>query len=417
MTVSSTSTKQATGSARIVELTAEDFMVRPPAADATGPLPEMATPPAPAPAAAQEAAPAAPPPPTAETTAPASTEAVSENTAQAPAAAQEAAPPATPPPPPPAPSNGKYLTYLDFPRKSDRVIIVGFAGSRDHVPFDDKGAEVWGLNELWQPGIWPEAMRATLRWDRWFEIHDVLEREPPSPRTDQHLPWLRACGIPIYMQRRAEPIPWSVELPIDELLERFHVGDTRSGMEPRKRRNSYFTNQVSFMIALAIFMEYREIWVYGVDMAQQTEYAHQRPSCEYYLGWAAGAGIKLRIPNDSDLLKATHLYGYESDNAMLDKMLRRQKELQGRLQYLRGQCNQRLADIHKHKGACEYLIYLEQKKLLIDPQAIAAIKPDWEATKARLQQFEAEFAAVEIELHQIEGGLQDCNYMIAAWGG
>ena len=46
--------------------------------------------------------------------------------------------------------------------------------------------------------------------------------------------------------------------------------------------------------------------MYGVDMAQDTllaaEYSEQRPSCEYFIGLAEGAGIRVDIPGGSDLL-------------------------------------------------------------------------------------------------------------------
>jgi hypothetical protein len=67
------------------------------------------------------------------------------------------------------------------------------------------------------------------------------------------------------------------------------------------------------MIAMAVMEGYEEIGVYGVDMAQNTEYDHQRPSCEYFLGFARGRGIKVTLPKTSDLLQCRWLYGFEDD--------------------------------------------------------------------------------------------------------
>jgi hypothetical protein len=75
----------------------------------------------------------------------------------------------------------------------------------------------------------------------------------------------------------------------------------------------YFTNSISFMLALAIDEGYHTIQVYGVDMAQESEYNFQRPSCEYFLGIAKGRGIEIFLPKTSDLLKVRWMYGYEDE--------------------------------------------------------------------------------------------------------
>ena len=77
----------------------------------------------------------------------------------------------------------------------------------------------------------------------------------------------------------------------------------------------YQTSSISWMIGLAIAESFRnveggfrEIHVYGVDMAQDTEWSEQRPACEYLLGMAHGMGIKTSVPQTSDLLKAIGQY-------------------------------------------------------------------------------------------------------------
>jgi hypothetical protein len=49
-------------------------------------------------------------------------------------------------------------------------------------------------------------------------------------------------------------------------------------------------------------------------MAANSEYAFQRASCQFFLGYAAGAGIELNVPSGCQLLKAVCDYGFESDN-------------------------------------------------------------------------------------------------------
>jgi hypothetical protein len=78
-------------------------------------------------------------------------------------------------------------------------------------------------------------------------------------------------------------------------------------------------------------MRPEHLGMYGVDMAQDhllaAEYSEQRPSCEYFLGIAEGLGIELFIPNGSDLLASSHLYGYEDSGRVIEKMGSRFVEL------------------------------------------------------------------------------------------
>jgi len=118
------------------------------------------------------------------------------------------------------------------------------------------------------------------------------------------------------MQEKNQDIPMSVEFPKDLIIKKF---------------GKYFTNSISWMIALAILEGFKTIYIYGVDMAQDDEFAFQRPSCEYFIGWAKGAGINVVIPAKSDLLKAAWLYPYEDDSAFKLKCDTRRQELQQRI--------------------------------------------------------------------------------------
>jgi hypothetical protein len=208
---------------------------------------------------------------------------------------------------------------IEIKKTKDKVCIVGFAPTWNKTPFTDDSFEVWGLNELYSyfqqvPGSHAE---------RWFEIHSP---NSPSKNTPQHQAWLKKATIPVYMQKHFDNIPASVAYPKEEVFKFFE--------EKGYMGAKYFTNSISYMIALAIYEGYKEIHIYGVDMAQDSEYAFQRPSCEYFIGIAEGMGIKVYIPCESDLVKAGILYGYESDNTMRLKIKGRIKELQKNRQTL-----------------------------------------------------------------------------------
>ena len=74
------------------------------------------------------------------------------------------------------------------------------------------------------------------------------------------------------MVDKFEDIPMSEKYPLDDIIESL--------------KTDYFTNSISYMIAYAVYLGYESISVYGVDMAQEAEYAKERPSVEYFIGYA-----------------------------------------------------------------------------------------------------------------------------------
>ena len=181
-----------------------------------------------------------------------------------------------------------------YKTKVKKVAIVGTAMTFKNAPYGDPSWELWGLNDHWN-----NMPRAT----RWFEANyeaacvAPVSHKPSIKRID----WLRKAPIPVYMEQHYDDVPMSVRYPFEE------INDWISEIDPSGR--DYFTNSVSFMIALAIYEGFDVIHLYGVDMAVGSEYEQQRPSCEFWLGVAKGLGIKLYIPDQSDLLKTLAVYG------------------------------------------------------------------------------------------------------------
>ena len=62
-------------------------------------------------------------------------------------------------------------------------------------------------------------------------------------------------------------------------------------------------------------------------MGQDTEYATQRPSCEFFLGICVGYGIPVQIDPVSDLLKTDFLYGYDEAARGLRRQELEEREL------------------------------------------------------------------------------------------
>ena len=197
-------------------------------------------------------------------------------------------------------------------KKRTKVAIVGFTGTREQAPYDDPEFEIWTVNNLY---------RFVPRQDRIFELHtreQIAADLTHGVDGKTYVEEMAAMKIPVYMQERYPDIPSSVKYPLDKMIEEFGIPRSNVNHKP----DAYFTNSISFMIALAIYEGFKEIHVYGVDLAIGVEYIEQRPSCEYYLGIAKGRGIKLFLPIESDLLKTRFIYGYDEvrKDAWMKKM-------------------------------------------------------------------------------------------------
>ncbi len=241
-----------------------------------------------------------------------------------------------------------------LPLRKPNVAVVGFAeGHLGEAPFGNPAWELWGINRLHT-----NQTAAEHSWDRWFNIHDLEKFHGNDP---EHLEFLKQFPGPVYLRAQDVgkfEIPNAVPFPADRLVKEF---------------GGYFNNTISWLMALAISLEPKELGVFGVDMAQddllQAEYSRQRPSCEFFLGVASGRGITVQLPKGSDLLKATHLYGFEDPDVFTQKSLNRLQEL-------------------------------GQRK---------------EKVKADLAQADAQRGNMVAAINQLDGAMQDVQYFLHNW--
>ncbi len=209
------------------------------------------------------------------------------------------------------------------PRK--KVAIVGYAEtSRMLAPFDDPEWSIWIMNQLY---------RHVPRADRHFDIHHNWD-EHVVEGTD-HVGWLTAAQIPIYMVNRLPQFSNSVTLPIDRLI-------ALNGKD-------YFSSSIAYMIALAIADGFTHIHIYGVDLIVGDEWDYQKPNAEFWIGVASGRGIFVGIPPQSALTKQTWRYGYQSQPESLIKMT----EIQERRAYLQNLRQQKMVELANVDGALQ----------------------------------------------------------------
>ena len=212
-----------------------------------------------------------------------------------------------------------------------KIAIVGKAGSSlGLAPYGDENWQIWTLSDL-------VLAHQAPRYEVQFELHDAaLVQQRPL-----YWEWLARCepAKPIYMRQAHPDIKASVDYPINEIVSEF---------------GGYFTNTVSYMIALAIAMKPETIGVWGVDMACSAEYRAQRPSCEYFLGIAKGMGIEIIVPPQADLLKTCGLYAFDDKvSDLAAKCKARADELKARIQEASQRRDQAACDAAYLQGALE----------------------------------------------------------------
>lgn len=229
-----------------------------------------------------------------------------------------------------------------------KVAIVGFTPTRTQAPFADRDFEIWALNALYK---YPDVPRAS----RWFDLH-ALDIIPPD-----RLAAYAGMPCPVFLQDKTPKVPNSVKFPAEKLRSRF---------------GGYWTNSISWMVGLALLEGFTEIHIYGVDMAQDTEYRHQRNNLEYFLGMARGMGVTVYVPPTSDLLMATHEYGYGSDGGLRRKLKERREELAKRVQGLEQQTGKMQQEKLVLDGALQNLTWMINSLTVADVDSMEPLHPE-----------------------------------------
>lgn len=246
------------------------------------------------------------------------------------------------------------------PGKRPHVAILGFTDHRNLAPFNDPSFEIWGLNELYR-------YMPVEKFTRWFEIHDRAYFEKNDP---DHLKALATLPVPVYMHTAHADIPPAVALPKAEI-------EAKCG--------TYMTSSIAWMLGLAILEGFKVIHVYGVDMAQDTEYKEQRPCCEYLIGLARGMGIEVYVPPTSDLMKAVGQYGFGGEGSQF-----------------RAKIDERVEWLHR-----------ERNNLL---QRTVQLDKEFEAKQGGLvAEYNAKKNEWQSSARQLEGAIDDCIYWRRSW--
>jgi len=177
------------------------------------------------------------------------------------------------------------------PGHERKIALIGSAPpTQAYAPWEDPSWEIWSHASCYA---------TCRRVDRWFELHPESKWRQKKTYHPDWPAWLAQQTVPVYMQAKHKSIPASVRYPKERILAEF----------PR-----YLTSQAAWMIALALAEGVTHLGFYGIHYALSSEYAAQRPGCEFWMGVALGRGVQLVVPDGAPLLREPPaLYGFEEE--------------------------------------------------------------------------------------------------------
>lgn len=217
-----------------------------------------------------------------------------------------------------------------------KVYFLGVAASQleklqieEKIPAD---AEIWVVNEGHRAlGDRKPSRVFQLHVRNWRELERRYLNNGPLPdncdpdcfgRNNEHVDYLRTCGVPVYGQQVWDDIPTSVCYPFERVREAVGIS-----LPPDGRKRLWATSSFGYMAALLLMehysgvptTDYRRPWdptkevaeliLIGIELPLGTnrERLWEWPNFAYYLGLATGLGITITLPSyGTALLSAPH---------------------------------------------------------------------------------------------------------------
>lgn len=177
-----------------------------------------------------------------------------------------------------------------------KVIISAFGPSLSALRqfHDDPTWEIWGLNNGYRNPAYYDAERR-MRVDLWFDLHEM------HAQPDDDMRWLMSCPMPVYIPELDSRIPNGVRFPVERCEQLINLP------------GPFWACSFSYMIALAIVEGFSEIALLGLEWYSPREWLFERPNVSFWAGFAAGRGVTLHLPTDTEFVWHPHRYGLEYD--------------------------------------------------------------------------------------------------------
>lgn len=199
------------------------------------------------------------------------------------------------------------------------VAIIGSHPSKDRFDWSRTDCDIWVFNEAAGQKLGGKLIYP--RVDVCFQLHSPSIWRNTKNRTDpEHYRWLRKNKkVVVYMQDEYKDVPMSKKYPLEEILNTINV-------EVNGNKFKYLSSSPEYALALAVYLKYERIEVYGIELETNSEYQHQRTGFAFWSGFIAGNGIELKLFNK---VLVCPLYGYEGDVVLSSKQIKdRIKDLQ-----------------------------------------------------------------------------------------
>lgn len=189
------------------------------------------------------------------------------------------------------------------------VAIVGsHPNSRHLAPYDDPKIPIWVFNA-------GAIMDWCKRADAVFEIHPAGEYTNPLAEKSEYWEMFlqQQVSALVYMQEVDPRIPMSRKYPLDSVVHKYLSKFKRDG-----EINKYFTSSPCYAIALALYLGYDRIDIYGIEMETNSEYVYQRDGVGLWIGIALGLGVEVNLSRNTTMFSAP-LYGYDDDHSQITR--------------------------------------------------------------------------------------------------
>ncbi len=146
-----------------------------------------------------------------------------------------------------------------------------------------QAGENWGVNDVC---LWPE-----MNITRIFEIHNISHVRDKKKESK--------AKIREYAAKTGTPVVTMEDYPLDAVIDKFKI--------------DYFGSSIDYMLALALFEGFTDFHLYGINMELEKEYAYQKPSGDFWLGYIMGMGGKVKIYGKFSALLKTKVKKWQGE--------------------------------------------------------------------------------------------------------
>jgi hypothetical protein len=228
---------------------------------------------------------------------------------------------------------GMMMQKIEELKKHDQLILIGTAGTMIQTPWDDPETDYWACS----PAINGHECIKGHRIDALFEVHPM---QTWLPRKAQLNEWKDSV---VLMQTKYPQINNSFSFPLKEIQD--WVKDIHN-------LGHFLTSSLAHMMALAAYLKYASVELWGVHMAAEEEqYSIQREGMTAWMLYYAGLGGRYWIPDQSHIMRKQPVYGYEEENIIILKLFAEKEGLEMALNQLETENIKNVERINKQKGA------------------------------------------------------------------